>query len=246
MAQKKGKNMSIYVIGDLHLSFQENKPMNIFGENWKEHEIKIKENWLKKVKNDDLVVLPGDFSWAMYLQNTYKDFKYLSELPGKKILLKGNHDYWWTTVTSMRNFLKENGIENIEFLYNSCYEFEKTIIVGTRGWNISDEADDKKMIKREALRLEMSIKKALEKLQDEPEPKTIIAFMHFPPITYKNLVNNEMNEFIKILLENNIKKCYYGHLHGSSINEAVEGQYFGIDFKLVSADSLNFELLKIV
>ena len=240
---KKGRNMSIFVIGDLHLSFQENKPMNIFGDNWENHEEKIKQNWIRKVNKDDLVVLLGDFSWSMYLKDTYKDFKYLNELPGKKLLLKGNHDYWWTTVTSMKNYLKENNFENIDFLYNNYYKFEKKIIVGTRGWNINDDAEDKKMIKRESQRLELSIKKALE--NESSEENEIIAFMHYPPIIYNNVTNNELNEFIKILKKYNIKRCYYGHLHGVAIKEAVEGEYFGIDFKLVSADCLNFDLIKI-
>lgn len=234
--------MSIYVIGDLHLSFKENKPMDVFGDNWENHENKIKENWLKKVKEEDLVVLPGDFSWAMYLKDTDEDFKYLSQLPGKKLLLKGNHDYWWTTITSMRNFLKENEFENIDFLYNNSYEFENCIIIGSRGWSLTDDAEDKKMIKREVIRLELSIQDGINKYGDDKE---IIAFMHYPPINKACVEKNEANDFIKILQKYNIKKCYYGHLHGKSIEEAIEGENFGIDFKLISADGLNFELLKI-
>ena len=124
----------IYTIGDLHLSFKENKPMSIFGENWYRHDEKIKNDWISKVTEKDLVILLGDFSWAMYLKDTDEDFKYLNNLPGKKLLLKGNHDYWWNTVTKMKEFLKENNFSNIEFLYNSAYEFEGKVIVGTRGW----------------------------------------------------------------------------------------------------------------
>ena len=139
--------MSIYVIGDLHLSFNTPKPMDVFGENWAGHEEKIKKDWLQKVKDEDLVVLPGDFSWETYLENTKKDFEYLNSLPGKKILLKGNHDYWWTTITSMRKFLKENNFENIDFLYNNSFEFEGKILCGTRGWSITDEETNEKLIK---------------------------------------------------------------------------------------------------
>lgn len=235
--------MSIFVIGDLHLSFNENKPMNIFGDNWENHENKIKENWLKDVRENDVVILPGDFSWSMYLKDTFKDFKYLNELPGKKILLKGNHDYWWTTITSMKKYLKEMNFQNIDFLYNNYYEFEDNIIVGTRGWNINDDAENKKMIKREAQRLELSIQKAKENIY--LENKNIMAFMHYPPIASHNIVHNELNDFIRILKKYNIKKCYYGHLHGISIREAIEGSYFGIDFKLVSADALNFKLMRV-
>jgi len=126
--------MSIYAISDLHLSFGDNKPMDIFGEVWDNHTEKIKENWNKKVKENDLVLLPGDFSWAMYLKDTDKDFEYLNSLPGKKLLLKGNHDYWWTTLKKMREYIEENKFENIDFIYNNSYLYEDKIIVGTRGW----------------------------------------------------------------------------------------------------------------
>ena len=235
--------MSIYTIGDLHLSFKENKPMSIFGENWSEHEEKIKIDWKEKVKENDLVVLPGDFSWAMYLKDTDEDFKYLNELPGKKLLLKGNHDYWWTTLKSMRNFLEENNFKNIDFIHNNSYEFENKIIVGTRGWSKTEGTpDDDKIIKREVLRLELSIKDGIKNFG---ENKEIIVFMHYPPIIKSNLINNELSDFVKIMKKYNIKKCYYGHLHSNSIRDAVEGEHYGIDFKLVSADGLDFKLYKI-
>ena len=234
--------MAIYTIGDLHLSFNENKPMSIFGENWEGYEEKVKENWTNLVKEEDLVVLPGDFSWSMYLKDTYNDFEYLNNLPGKKLLLKGNHDYWWSTVNSMRNYIKENHFENIDFLYNNAYEFENKIIVGTRGWALGEDLESKKMINREVSRLELSIKNGLE---NYGENKEIVAFMHYPPIIKQNIQNNEINDFIRILKQYNIKQCYYGHLHGSAIKEAVEGEYFGINFKLVSSDSVEFDLVKV-
>ena len=201
--------MSIYTIGDLHLSFKENKPMSIFGENWSEHEEKIKKDWKEKVKENDLVVLPGDFSWAMYLKDTDEDFKYLNELPGKKLLLKGNHDYWWTTLKSMRKFLEENNFKNIDFIHNNSYEFEDKIIVGTRGWSKNEGTpDDDKIIKREVLRLELSIKDGIEKYGEDKE---IIVFMHYPPIIKSNLIDNELSDFIKVMKKYNIKNCYYGH-----------------------------------
>ena len=146
--------MAIYVIGDLHLSFNTNKPMDIFGKNWQNYEEKIKQDWLLKVKPEDTVILPGDFSWAMYLDETDKDFEFINNLPGKKILLKGNHDYWWTTVTSMRRYIQEQGFENIDFLYNNSYEFEGKIIAGTKGWNISEDQEDIRLTKREVARLD--------------------------------------------------------------------------------------------
>ena len=234
--------MAIYTIGDLHLSFNENKPMSIFGENWEGYEEKVKENWTKLVKEEDMVVLPGDFSWSMYLKDTYKDFEYLNNLPGKKLLLKGNHDYWWSTVNSMRNYIKENHFKNIDFIYNNAYEFENIIIVGTRGWAIGEDAESKRMLQREMARLELSIKNGIE---NYGENKEIIAFLHYPPIINQNIQNNEMNESIRILKKYDIQKCYYGHLHGTAIKEAVEGEYFGIAFKLVSADAIQFNLVKV-
>ncbi len=234
--------MSIYTIGDLHLSFNENKPMSIFGENWKGYEEKIKDNWMKLVTENDLVVLPGDFSWSMYLKDTYKDFEYLNALPGKKLLLKGNHDYWWSTVNSMRNYVKENNFKNIDFIYNNAYEFENKIIVGTRGWAFGEDAESKKMLHREVARLELSIRNGIENCGEDKE---IIAFLHYPPIINQNIQHEETNEFIRILKKYHIKRCYYGHLHSTAIKEAVEGEYFGIEFKLVSADAINFNLVKI-
>lgn len=235
--------MSIYTIGDLHLSFHENKPMGIFGENWKGHEEKIRKDWNEKVTENDLVVIPGDFSWSTYLKDTYEDFSYLNDLPGKKLLLKGNHDYWWTTLTSMRKFLTENDFKNIDFIYNTAYEFENYIIAGTRGWGQNEEGEDKKLLKREVARLELSLQEAIK--LNEKQEKEIIVFLHYPPIIKSNLINNEMSDFIKMMKKYEIKKCYYGHLHSTSIRDAVEGEYYGIDFKLVSADGLDFKLLRI-
>lgn len=150
--------MAIYIIADLHLSFDTNKPMDIFGDNWKNHEEKIKQDWQLKVKPEDTVILPGDFSWGMYLEETNNDFEYINNLPGKKILLKGNHDYWWTTVTKMRRYIKENNFKDIDFLYNNSYEIENKIIVGTRGWVISEEQEDIRLTNREIERFELSIK----------------------------------------------------------------------------------------
>ena len=230
--------MAKYVIADLHLSFSQDKPMSIFGENWEGHSEKIKNNWISKVKPEDTVVLPGDFSWAMYLQDTYKDFEYLNSLPGKKLLLKGNHDYWWTTVTNMRNFLEENKFKNIDFIYNNSYLVENKILTGTRGWNLLDTENSSKMIKRESIRLQLAIEDGIKKYGDDKE---IIVFMHYPPISN----TNKKSEFLKILKQYDIKRCYYGHLHGKSHQDAVEGIVDGIEFKLISADYLNFDVIKV-
>ena len=230
--------MAIYVIGDLHLSFSTNKPMDIFGRNWQNYEEKIKKDWLLKVKPEDTVILPGDFSWAMYLDETEKDFEFINNLPGKKILLKGNHDYWWTTVTSMRKYIKEENFENIDFLYNNSYEIENKIIAGTKGWNISEEQEDIRLTKREVARLELSIKSGIEKYGNDKE---IIVFMHYPPLTK----NNIDTDYTRLMKKYGIKRCYYGHLHANSIKDAVEGNVDGIEYKLVSSDVLDFKLLEI-
>lgn len=229
--------MAIWAIADLHLSFNENKPMDIFGDNWKNHEEKIKQDWLSKVTDNDAVLLPGDFSWSMYLEDTVKDFEYINQLPGKKILLKGNHDYWWTTVTKMRKFLEEQGFKNIDFLHNNSFEYDGVIIAGTKGWALSGEEYNEKLVQREMLRLELSIEDGIKKYGEDKE---VIVCMHYPPTTK----NGEMN-FINIMKKYNVKQCYYGHLHSTAIQGAVEGDFYGINLNLVSADGLGFKLLKV-
>lgn len=231
--------MAIYVIADLHLSFLQNKPMSIFGENWKEHSDKIKNNWIKKVKPEDTVVLPGDFSWAMHLNATIKDFEYINSLPGKKLLLKGNHDYWWTTITNMKKFLQQNNFENIDFIYNNSFLYENKIIVGTRGWSEQEEKAEK-IMKRENQRLEMSLKCGVEQYGEDKE---IIVCMHYPPFnSYEELDKN----FIETMKKYNVKQCIYGHIHGKEAHkEAFVGEYKGIDIKLVSCDYTDFKLIEL-
>lgn len=233
--------MDIYAIADLHLSFYNPKPMDIFGDNWENHAEKIKKDWENTVKEDDLVLLLGDFSWETYLKDTYNDFSFLNELPGKKLLLKGNHDYWWTTITSMRNFLKENNFDNIDFIYNNSYEYDGYIITGTRGWNLN--SDDKKIFNREIERLKLSLEDGIQKSK---ECKKVITCMHYPPISKYTITSKEKWDFVNIMKMYNVKKCIYGHLHSESHKEAVEGNIEGIDFELVSADYLNFKLKKII
>ena len=232
--------MAIYAISDLHLSFGENKPMDKFGVNWENHTEKIKENWLNKVTNNDLVLLPGDFSWATYLKDTYMDFEYLNNLPGKKILLKGNHDYWWTSLKKMREYLVVNNFKNIDFLHNNSYEFENKIIVGTRGWQDENNSEDKKITKREILRLELSIQDGIKKYGNKKE---IIVCMHYPP--FNNYEENNLS-YINTIKKYNVTKCIYGHLHGEvAQKEAKEGIIDKIEFKLVSCDYTGFKLFKI-
>lgn len=230
--------MSIYAISDLHLSFNTNKPMDIFG--WNNYEEKISQDWRTNVKEEDLVLLTGDFSWEMKLENTYKDFQFINNLHGKKLLLKGNHDLWWTTLKRMREFLKEKEFNNIDFIYNNSYEFENYIIAGTRGWNlVSENIDDKKIKDRELLRLENSI---IDGIRKYGEDKPIIVCMHYPPLL-KELKNSE---FTKILEKYNVKYCLYGHLHGKSHMNVFDGNYNNVAYKMVSCDYTGFKLIKII
>lgn len=235
--------MSIWTIADLHLSFCVDKPMNIFGDNWDNYEEKLKQDWLSKVKEEDTIILGGDFSWGTYLEETIADFKFINDLPGTKILLKGNHDYWWQTVKSMDNFLKENSFEKIYFLYNNSYLVENKIIVGTRGWSLNfDEPDTEKIYNRELIRLELSIKDGVNKFGEDKE---MICFMHYPPITRNMISNNVKSKYIDLLKQYNISKLFYGHLHGASHKDAVEGEIDGVNIKLVSSDYLKFSLFNI-
>lgn len=234
--------MAIYTIADLHLSFKNPKPMNIFGDNWENHEEKIKNDWIEKVNDEDLIILPGDFSWAMNLEDTYLDFKYLNELPGKKILLKGNHDYWWTTLKKMREYLQKNKFNTIDFIYNNSYCYNNYIITGTRGWTLNDLEGSGKILNRELGRLEISLQEGIKKFGSD---KKILVFMHYPPITNSAILNNLGLKFVDIMKKYEVSRCMYGHLHARSHKDAIEGTVDGIQFNLVSADYLNFKLMKI-
>ena len=230
--------MAIYTISDLHLSLGIDKPMDIFGEIWENHEEKIKNNWTKKVKEEDLVLLPGDFSWAMYLEDAKNDFEFLNKLPGTKLLLKGNHDYWWGTLVKMKAFLKENRFEKIDFIQNNSYLWEDKIISGTRGWSEQEE-NAEKIIRRENLRLELSLQDGITKYGADKE---IIVCMHYPPFNgYEKL---EL-DFIKTMKKYNVKTCIYGHIHGEAGKDAIQGNIEGINFIMASSDQTNFNLIKI-
>ncbi len=224
-------DLSLFVIADLHLSLSVNKPMDIFG-GWDDYMNRIRTNWQAKVKDGDTVVLPGDFSWATKLEDTLEDFRFLASLPGEKIMLKGNHDYWWSTITKTENFFKANGIERVKLLHNNFYPFGDRGICGTRGWiNDNGEPADKKVLMREAVRLELSIS-AAEKAGYKP-----LVFLHYPPV-YLTGVNEEIME---VLHKHDIKECFYGHIHGKKGHAcAVKGEYQGINYHLISSDYLQF------
>lgn len=230
--------MAIWTISDLHLALGMDKPMDVFGENWKDHDKKIKKNWQKKVNEDDLVLLPGDFSWAMYINDAKADFEFINNLPGTKLLLKGNHDYWWETLTKMRKFLEDNNFKNIDFIYNNSYLWKDKIIVGTRGWSEQEEKAEK-IIRRENIRLGLSLKDGVEKYGEDKE---IIVCMHYPPFnSYEQLDLC----FTKTMEKYNVKTCIYGHIHGENAKDAVTGQIHGINYILASSDYTNFDLIQI-
>lgn len=203
--------MSIFAISDLHLSFGTDKPMNVFGNVWENYEGKIANNWKEQVNNDDTVIIPGDISWGIDLKEALPDFKYINDLPGKKIILRGNHDYYFSTKTKLENFFKENNLNTLTILHNNAIELEKCILCGTRGWGNTESSDkklDKKIIEREKIRLRLSLDEG-KKLQDnilkeKNIKKDIIVAMHFPPF---------ISNYQAILKEYNVKMCIYGHLH---------------------------------
>lgn len=223
--------MSVYAIADLHLSLGTDKPMDVFS-GWTDYTKRLRDNWLKLVGVDDTVVIAGDVSWAMKLDECYEDFKFINELPGKKLIVKGNHDYWWATKKKIDEYLSQNGFDTIEVIFNNAYVRDSVALCGTRGWNYESSGDkDMKILNREALRLEASIKEA-EKTGCEP-----IVFLHYPPV-YDTIV---CNEIINVLKAHNIKRCFYGHLHGVNTHKhAVIGEYEGINFKLISCDYTGF------
>lgn len=222
--------MSLFAIGDPHLSLSVNKPMDIF-RGWTDYTDRLAKNWNAVVGEGDSVVLPGDISWAMNFEEAKKDFQFLHSLNGTKYILKGNHDYWWNTMSKMTKFLDENNFDSIKIIHNNAYSVEGFAIGGTRGWFYDDsEGDINKVILREAGRLRASLKAASE-LGGE-----MIAFLHYPPI-------NEVqrcDEILNVLKEFDVKRCYFGHLHGFVAPGCAKIESDGISFNLVSADFLGF------
>ena len=235
--------MSLYTIADLHLSTLDktNKSMEIFGKSWADYILRIENNWRHLISDEDTVIIPGDVSWALSLDEAESDLKFLDSLPGKKILGKGNHDFWWCTMRKHRDFFEKHGISTISFLFNNAYLIENYIIAGTRGWyndedavNAPDNADFEKLTNRESLRLKASLQEAAKLREQNPEAE-IIVFMHFPPFW-----NGKASDgLIEILKDYGIKRLYFGHIHG---NYSVPSSftYEGIEMNIISADYLKF------
>ena len=223
--------MALYAIGDLHLCLGAPKPMDIFGGAWVGYMDKLKEG-VSVITPEDTTVLLGDLSWALDLPSAKGDFSWINEIPGKKIILKGNHDYWCSTAAKFNKFCHENGFENLHLLNNNCYEYGDWAICGTRGWFFEEERSgqhDEKVFKRELIRLETSLKAAGER------PKMV--FLHYPP-RYKGY---ECREILDLLEKYQVRRCFYGHLHGGSHKLAMEGLWDGVEFRLVAGDYIGFK-----
>lgn len=235
--------MSVFVMADLHLCTDDSsKSMEVFGNRWKDYQNRIAQNWNKLVTDNDTVIIPGDISWAITLNDAVSDIKFLSSLNGKKVIMKGNHDFWWTSVSKMNALFEELGVHNISILHNNSLVVEDYIITGSRGWFIDPStqtrnvnADFDKVNNRELIRLKLGLDCAVRLNDEQTEKKEIICFFHFPPVwsEFKN------EGILTLLKEYGVKRCYFGHIHG---NYSVSGTFFedGIKMNMISADFLNF------
>ncbi len=225
--------MAIYAISDLHLSFQTEKPMNIFGNHWEDYEDRIKNNWNSLVSSNDIVLMPGDMSWATYLDEAVEDFRFIDKLNGIKVVSKGNHDYWWETLSKLNGFLETNSFSTIKFLHNTVYEYNDYVICAAKGF---DNTCDDKIINRETERIHLSLEKAKE------TNKKIILMLHYPPFNKESELYDDIQ---KILDFYSPEFCVYGHLHGKSKMYATEGKIGKTEYKLVSCDCIDFKPIKI-
>lgn len=222
--------MALFVIADTHISLSTGKSMNVFG-GWEDYEKRLEKNWKAVVKETDTVVIPGDISWCMDMEQGIEDFRFLDSLPGRKLIMKGNHDYWWSTKKKADAFFAEHGFTTLNILNNNAYTEGSIAVCGTRGWFFDAESvADRKVLLREAGRLRMSIAEA-KKTGLEP-----VVFLHYPPLT----TAQRCEEIYSVLVEEGIRRCYYGHLHSYAHSTAFNGESDGIEFRLVSADYLGF------
>ena len=231
--------MALYTLADLHLSLGADKPMDIFGGAWNGYFEKL-QNSLSCLTEEDTLVIPGDLSWGMNLPSALPDLQFIDRLPGKKLLVKGNHDLWWDTVSKMRRFFRENDITTIDFLHNNAFRYGDAAIAGTRGWFFEEEtggAHDEKIMNREVGRLRTSLEEARK-----TGAERIYCFMHYPPIFGKY----ECPAIVKMLAEYEVAACYYGHLHGQSCLNALYGHYRGVEYQLISGDYIQFDPVLVV
>ncbi len=228
--------MALYAIGDLHLSFGVDKPMDIFGGAWNGYVEKLREG-LKVIGPEDTTVLLGDLTWGIDMEQAKEDFAFINAIPGRKLIIKGNHDYWWTTASKFYKFCEENGFSDMFILNNNAYEYEEIALCGTRGWffeeNAAEGSHNDKIFKRELIRLETSLQAAGDKLK--------ICFLHYPP-RYRGY---ECQEILELLKKYDVRQCCYGHLHGESHKLAIEGLHDGVEFRLCAADFINFTPIRL-
>ena len=228
--------MSLFVIGDTHLSLSTDKPMDIFG-GWKNYMQRLEENWRSVVQPQDAVIIPGDVSWGMSLEQAKEDFLFLHRLPGKKILMKGNHDYWWTTRAKMESFLEENGLDSLSIRHNNAVSVEGLSLCGSRGWMFEQgQEHDKKIINREAGRIRASLQDAQRFGEQEK-----VLFLHYPPV----FMQDSIPEFFEVMNQYGVRRCYYGHIHSQGCRFAFQGEWCGVQLEMVSADYLRFMPKKI-
>ena len=224
--------MALYALGDPHLSLTAQKPMDVFGGAWEGYVDKLREG-LAPLTQQDTLVLAGDISWGMSLEEALEDFRFLDAVPCRKILVKGNHDYWWSTAAKMNAFFQENGLARFEILHNTAIPYGDFALCGTRGWFYEETGSDK-IFRRELMRLEASLQAAGDREK--------LVFLHYPPL----FQGYRCGEILALLQQYGVKRCYYGHLHGPSLRRALEGVFDGIEFRLISADHLGFQPLKIL
>ena len=235
--------MRIFAIGDLHLPGGDKKPMDVFGAHWENHFERISEDWRKRVTEQDVVLIPGDISWAMQLDRALEDLRRIGTLPGRKLILRGNHDYWWSSLTQLRSNLPEN----MHAVQNDAYDAGDVVFCGTRVWTLpqpgsAETADgpagtqDEKIYRREVMRLEMSLQAARRLAGERP----VFAMMHYPPLLPEYARTG--TEFTRLLTQYGVSRCVYGHLHGPSVQRGYNGLYNGVQYDLVSCDALRFAL----
>ncbi len=238
--------MAIFAMSDLHLSFSADKPMDIFGPSWHNYMDRIYENWQKSVSPGDLVIVGGDISWAMYLDEAKEDFAFLNSLNGHKLLIRGNHDYWWSSLSKLKAFMKNNGFETVSFLQNDAYLWHNTVVSGTRGWlspqDASFSSSDKKIYERELIRLELSLSSAQKLKTENPDVSRHIAVLHYPPLSAGGIVDKGVETLLHSF---GVTDCIYGHLHGPSCNQGYVGTIDDVQYVLASCDHLSFTPLKL-
>ncbi len=229
--------MDIFAISDLHLSFGTDKPMDIFG--WGNHAERIRENWFNSIKNEDYILIPGDISWGINLDEADPDFAFIESLPGKKIISKGNHDYWWSTRKKFDNYCEEKGYKTISILHNNSLTADDWVICGTRGWKSLDDEDfskeDEKIYYRELERLKISLG------EGKKSGKELISMLHYPPFDSRH----RPNDFAELLKQYDVKICVYGHIHGKSDEGWKNQKIDGIRYHLISANIIGFNPIKL-